>query len=192
MADILVGLVAIPCAVLTDLGRPHHNMPLCLMMLSILMVLTQVAAFTEWLMTCNERNVYNSCNWDGFVQGRALNTACNYGFNVSPENCPSHLLELHSESAGGSNWALCGHSPALPVPACHEPQERLAGPAGHLGPGNHHWMCASHRLEKTVTTLWVRGGKMDGWMDSWVDEWMIESWWGNGVFRWMNDKNTGE
>ncbi|CAK6965501.1 adenosine receptor A3-like [Scomber scombrus] len=41
VADILVGLVAIPCAVLTDLGRPHHNLPLCLMMLSILMVLTQ-------------------------------------------------------------------------------------------------------------------------------------------------------
>ena len=47
VADILVGLVAIPCAVLTDLGRPHHNLPLCLMMLSILMVLTQVAAFTD-------------------------------------------------------------------------------------------------------------------------------------------------
>ncbi|XP_019960033.1 adenosine receptor A1-like [Paralichthys olivaceus] len=41
VADILVGLVAIPCAVLTDLGEPHHNMPLCLVLLSILMVLTQ-------------------------------------------------------------------------------------------------------------------------------------------------------
>ncbi|XP_031148204.1 adenosine receptor A2b-like [Sander lucioperca] len=41
VADILVGLVAIPCAVLTDLGQPHHNLPLCLLLLSILMVLTQ-------------------------------------------------------------------------------------------------------------------------------------------------------
>ncbi|KAG7219549.1 hypothetical protein INR49_019015, partial [Caranx melampygus] len=41
VADILVGLVAIPCAVLTDLGRPHHNLPVCLVMLSILMMLTQ-------------------------------------------------------------------------------------------------------------------------------------------------------
>ncbi|KAM9836008.1 adenosine receptor A1-like [Aulostomus maculatus] len=41
VADILVGLVAIPCAVLTDLGRPHHDLPLCLVLLSILLVLTQ-------------------------------------------------------------------------------------------------------------------------------------------------------
>ncbi|XP_045910109.1 adenosine receptor A2b-like [Micropterus dolomieu] len=41
VADILVGLVAIPCAVLTDLGQPRHNLPLCLVLLSILMVLTQ-------------------------------------------------------------------------------------------------------------------------------------------------------
>ncbi|KAK7893276.1 hypothetical protein WMY93_022428 [Mugilogobius chulae] len=41
VADMLVGLVAIPCAVLADLGRPHHDMPLCLLMLSVLIVLTQ-------------------------------------------------------------------------------------------------------------------------------------------------------
>ncbi|XP_023282840.1 adenosine receptor A1-like [Seriola lalandi dorsalis] len=41
VADILVGLVAIPCAVLTDLGQPRHNLPLCLVLLSILMMLTQ-------------------------------------------------------------------------------------------------------------------------------------------------------
>ncbi|XP_035482154.1 adenosine receptor A2a-like [Scophthalmus maximus] len=41
VADILVGLVAIPCAVLTDLGEPRHNLPLCLVLLSILIVLTQ-------------------------------------------------------------------------------------------------------------------------------------------------------
>lgn len=49
VADILVGLVAIPCAVLTDLGRPRHNLPLCLVLLSILMVLTQVGTITWWL-----------------------------------------------------------------------------------------------------------------------------------------------
>ena len=42
VADILVGLVAIPCAVLTDLGRPRNDLPLCLVLLSVLMVLTQV------------------------------------------------------------------------------------------------------------------------------------------------------
>ncbi|KAM4602179.1 adenosine receptor A1-like [Polymixia lowei] len=41
VADILVGLLAVPCAVLTYLGRPRHNLPLCLLLLSILMVLTQ-------------------------------------------------------------------------------------------------------------------------------------------------------
>lgn len=46
VADILVGLVAIPCAVLTDLGRPHHDLPLCLVLISILMVLTQVGTIT--------------------------------------------------------------------------------------------------------------------------------------------------
>nr|XP_046237971.1 adenosine receptor A2a-like [Scatophagus argus]XP_046237972.1 adenosine receptor A2a-like [Scatophagus argus] len=41
VADILVGLVAIPCAVLTNLGQPHHDLPLCLVLLSILIILTQ-------------------------------------------------------------------------------------------------------------------------------------------------------
>ncbi|KAK2880250.1 hypothetical protein Q8A73_022948 [Channa argus] len=41
VADILVGLLAIPCAALTDLGQPRHDLPLCLVLLSILMVLTQ-------------------------------------------------------------------------------------------------------------------------------------------------------
>lgn len=50
VADILVGLVAIPCAVLTDLGQPRHNLPLCLVLLSILMVLTQVQRINQWLI----------------------------------------------------------------------------------------------------------------------------------------------
>ncbi|KAJ7988706.1 hypothetical protein DPEC_G00312010 [Dallia pectoralis] len=41
VADIFVGVLAIPCAVLTDLGMPHHNLPLCLALLSVLIVLTQ-------------------------------------------------------------------------------------------------------------------------------------------------------
>ncbi|XP_072298104.1 adenosine receptor A1-like [Eucyclogobius newberryi] len=41
VADMLVGLVAIPCAVLTDVGRPHRDLPLCLLIISVLMILTQ-------------------------------------------------------------------------------------------------------------------------------------------------------
>lgn len=58
VADTLVGLVGIPCAVLTDLGRPRHNMPLCLVLLCMLMVLTQVGTFTwEALMVESTLNV---------------------------------------------------------------------------------------------------------------------------------------
>ncbi|XP_068447024.1 adenosine receptor A1-like [Clinocottus analis] len=54
VADMLVGLVAIPCAVLTDLGRPHHNLPLCLVLLSMLMVLTQ-SSILSLLAVASER-----------------------------------------------------------------------------------------------------------------------------------------
>ncbi|XP_032362492.1 adenosine receptor A2b [Etheostoma spectabile] len=56
VADILVGLVGIPCAVLTDLGQPHHNLPLCLLLLSILMVLTQ-SSILSLLAVAAERYV---------------------------------------------------------------------------------------------------------------------------------------
>lgn len=64
VADILVGLVAIPCAVLTDLGQPRHNLPLCLVLLSMLMVLTQVGTFTWWrrLIAGQEHHPHISCN----------------------------------------------------------------------------------------------------------------------------------
>ncbi|KAI3365793.1 hypothetical protein L3Q82_000792 [Scortum barcoo] len=56
VADILVGLVAIPCAVLTDLGQPRHDLPLCLVVLSILMVLTQ-SSILSMLAVAVERYV---------------------------------------------------------------------------------------------------------------------------------------
>ncbi|GCC41576.1 hypothetical protein chiPu_0025710 [Chiloscyllium punctatum] len=45
-ADIGVGALAIPCAVLTDLGMPRHNFRLCVLTLSVLVVLTQSSIFS--------------------------------------------------------------------------------------------------------------------------------------------------
>ncbi|XP_071781790.2 adenosine receptor A1-like [Centroberyx gerrardi] len=56
VADILVGLLAIPCAVLTNLGRPLYNMPLCLVLVSVLMVLTQ-SSILSLLAVAAERYV---------------------------------------------------------------------------------------------------------------------------------------
>ncbi|KAM4633228.1 adenosine A2c receptor [Polymixia lowei] len=46
VADICVGVLAIPCAILTDVGMPHHNLYLCLLMLSVLIMLTQTSIFS--------------------------------------------------------------------------------------------------------------------------------------------------
>ncbi len=46
VADICVGSLAIPCAILTDLGIPQHNLYLCLLMLSVLIMLTQSSIFS--------------------------------------------------------------------------------------------------------------------------------------------------
>ncbi|XP_041107590.1 adenosine receptor A2a-like [Polyodon spathula] len=45
-ADICVGALAIPCAIMTDLGIPRYNLYLCLLMLSVLIMLTQSSIFS--------------------------------------------------------------------------------------------------------------------------------------------------
>eukprot|EP00061_Rhincodon_typus_P006054 g26279.t1 len=45
VADILVGAVAIPCALLTDIGLPWCSYYLCVLMLCTLLVLTQASIF---------------------------------------------------------------------------------------------------------------------------------------------------
>ncbi|XP_075209508.1 adenosine receptor A2a [Parambassis ranga] len=46
VADICVGSIAIPCAILTDIGLPRHNLYLCLLMLSVLIMFTQSSIFS--------------------------------------------------------------------------------------------------------------------------------------------------
>uniref|UniRef100_A0A3B3YMS1 G-protein coupled receptors family 1 profile domain-containing protein n=1 Tax=Poecilia mexicana TaxID=48701 RepID=A0A3B3YMS1_9TELE len=46
VADICVGVIAIPCAILTDTGLPRYNLYLCLLMLSVLIMFTQSSIFS--------------------------------------------------------------------------------------------------------------------------------------------------
>ncbi|XP_034384006.1 adenosine receptor A1-like [Cyclopterus lumpus] len=46
VADVCVGTIAIPCAILTDIGLPRHNLYLCLLMLSVLIMFTQSSIFS--------------------------------------------------------------------------------------------------------------------------------------------------
>lgn len=46
VADICVGAVAIPCAILTDAGLPRHSFYPCLLMLSLLIMFTQSSIFS--------------------------------------------------------------------------------------------------------------------------------------------------
>ncbi|XP_062407245.1 adenosine receptor A1-like [Sardina pilchardus] len=46
VADVCVGAVAIPCAILTDRGVPQHQLYLCLLMLSVLIMFTQSSIFS--------------------------------------------------------------------------------------------------------------------------------------------------
>ncbi|XP_036003313.1 adenosine receptor A1-like [Fundulus heteroclitus] len=46
VADVCVGAIAIPCAILTDAGLPRHNLYLCVLMLSVLIMFTQSSIFS--------------------------------------------------------------------------------------------------------------------------------------------------
>ncbi|KAJ8270513.1 hypothetical protein GJAV_G00115790 [Gymnothorax javanicus] len=46
LADACVGGVAIPCAILTDMGIPRNNLYPCLLMLSVLIMLTESSIFS--------------------------------------------------------------------------------------------------------------------------------------------------
>ncbi|KAM4529179.1 adenosine A2c receptor [Fundulus diaphanus] len=46
VADICVGVIAIPCAILTDAGLPRYNLYLCVLMLSVLIMFTQSSIFS--------------------------------------------------------------------------------------------------------------------------------------------------
>ena len=45
LADIFVGLTAIPFGVLTKLGLPYNNSTLCIIMLSFIIISTQISIF---------------------------------------------------------------------------------------------------------------------------------------------------
>ncbi|XP_039998571.1 adenosine receptor A1-like [Xiphias gladius] len=92
VADILVGMVAIPCAVLTDLGRPRHNLPLCLVLLSILMVLTQ-SSILSMLAVAAERYI-------------AILLPFQYQRMMSPRNAQLALLVT---------WGLAAISGSVPL-----------------------------------------------------------------------------
>lgn len=46
VADICVGAIAIPCAILTDVGLPRQHLHLCLLTLSVLITFTQSSIFS--------------------------------------------------------------------------------------------------------------------------------------------------
>ncbi|KAM6915025.1 adenosine A2c receptor [Xenentodon cancila] len=46
VADVCVGAIAIPCAILTDVGVPRDSFYLCLLMLSVLIMFTQSSIFS--------------------------------------------------------------------------------------------------------------------------------------------------
>ncbi|CAG09178.1 unnamed protein product [Tetraodon nigroviridis] len=46
VADICVGAIAIPCAILTDVGLPRHSLYPCLLMLCLLIMFTQSSIFS--------------------------------------------------------------------------------------------------------------------------------------------------
>uniref|UniRef100_A0A673ZJX5 G-protein coupled receptors family 1 profile domain-containing protein n=1 Tax=Salmo trutta TaxID=8032 RepID=A0A673ZJX5_SALTR len=96
MADIFVGVLAIPCAVLTDLGLPHHNLPLCLLLLSVLIVLTE-SSILSLLAVAAERYV-------------AILLPLQYQRIVSPRNARLALI---------LTWCLALLSGSIPLMGWH-------------------------------------------------------------------------
>ncbi|XP_064811621.1 adenosine receptor A2a-like [Oncorhynchus masou masou] len=97
VADIFVGVLAIPCAVLTDLGQPRHNLPLCLLLLSVLIVLTQ-SSILSLLAVAAERYV-------------AILLPLQYQRIVSPRNARLALI---------LTWCLALLSGSIPLMGWHE------------------------------------------------------------------------
>ncbi|XP_036818735.1 collagen alpha-1(I) chain-like isoform X2 [Oncorhynchus mykiss] len=97
VADIFVGVLAIPCAVLTDLGEPRHNLPLCLLLLSVLIVLTQ-SSILSLLAVAAERYV-------------AILLPLQYQRIVSPRNARLALI---------LTWCLALFSGSIPLMGWHE------------------------------------------------------------------------
>uniref|UniRef100_UPI001EAF74A4 adenosine receptor A2b-like n=1 Tax=Oncorhynchus gorbuscha TaxID=8017 RepID=UPI001EAF74A4 len=98
VADIFVGVLAIPCAVLTDLGQPRHNLPLCLLLLSVLIVLTQ-SSILSLLAVAAERYV-------------AILLPLQYQRIVSPRNARLALI---------LTWCLALFSGSIPLMGWHGP-----------------------------------------------------------------------
>ncbi|KAK6304830.1 hypothetical protein J4Q44_G00254160 [Coregonus suidteri] len=96
VADIFVGVLAIPCAVLTDLGQPRHNLPLCLLLLSVLIVLTQ-SSILSLLAVAAERYV-------------AILLPLQYQRIVSPRNARLALV---------LTWCLALLSGSIPLMGWH-------------------------------------------------------------------------
>ncbi|XP_070984285.1 adenosine receptor A1-like [Oncorhynchus clarkii lewisi] len=96
VADIFVGVLAIPCAVLTDLGQPRHNLPLCLLLLSVLIVLTQ-SSILSLLAVAAERYV-------------AILLPLQYQRIVSPRNARLALI---------LTWCLALFSGSIPLMGWH-------------------------------------------------------------------------
>lgn len=96
VADLFVGVLAIPCAVLTGLGLPHHNLPVCLLLLSVLIVLTQ-SSVLSLLAVAAERYV-------------AILLPLQYQRLMSPRNARLAL---------GLTWTLAVVSGAVPLMGWH-------------------------------------------------------------------------
>uniref|UniRef100_A0A8C7XTR3 Adenosine receptor B1a n=1 Tax=Oryzias sinensis TaxID=183150 RepID=A0A8C7XTR3_9TELE len=85
VADICVGTIAIPCAILTDVGLPRYNFYLCLLMLSVLIMFTQSSIFSL-LAVAVERYV-------------AIFMPLRYGVLMTPRNALMVILSTPPDSS---------------------------------------------------------------------------------------------